>query len=93
MCRRFLTLTVKTQQALHIPIGQNENEFTFKITYVTCCSWELENVPQLSSECVCGETSFTLTDPFFVLFSKVLGFSWLTCAVGKWFLFISTPGL
>lgn len=58
---------MKPQQALYIPIAENENEFTFKIGYVTCCSWELENVPQLSSGCVCGEKSFTLSDPFFVL--------------------------
>lgn len=92
MCSRFLRITVKTQQALYIPIAQNENEFTFETLYMTCCKWELENVPQLSSECVCGETSFTLNDPFFVLFCKVLGFSWFTCAKGKWFLFITTPG-
>lgn len=31
MCSRFLRITVKTQQALYIPIAQNENEFTLLV--------------------------------------------------------------
>lgn len=68
MCSRFLRITVKTQQALYIPIAQNENEFTLLVHDVLQLRTG-ECTSTLIRVCVCGETSFTLSDPFFVLFS------------------------